>query len=673
MENHTNSLIHASSPYLLQHAHNPVNWVEWSKEAFEQAKRENKLVLISVGYSACHWCHVMERESFMSEEVAKIMNENLICIKVDREERPDVDQLYMTAVQLMKQQGGWPLNCFTLPDGRPIYGGTYFPKENWKQIILQLSDLFKNKPATVLEYAQQIEEGIATANRIIPNTIEESFDSKVLELAIQNWKKRFDFDDGGDNRAPKFLMPNNIELLLRYGVQYQDQTCLQHAHRTLQKIAFGGIYDQIGGGFSRYSVDAYWKVPHFEKMLYDNAQMLSIYAHAYQQSPSAVYKETIKQTISWLQREMLDKEGGFYSAIDADSEGEEGKFYVWKEEELKTILEEEYSWFSKYFNVNDKGYWENGNYILLRSSDFETFCEEQQLDKKKYTIKLTQAIKKLLHKRNSRVRPSTDDKMLTSWNAMTIVGLIDAGKALQNKDYIDLAIQNGNWILKNQLNPKTGELFRTRKDGKSKINGFLEDYAHVINAFIHLYEITFDDKWFENAKNLTAFTRKEFYDSQTKMFFFTGKNCELLVKKFEIEDNVIPASNSVMANNLFKLGKLLDDSELEEMAKQMLSNIYEDISDYLPAYSNWGMLAINFINNYFEIAVLGDDASGKAFTMGSYYIPNALFAGGESLIIPMLKDKKGTKEVRIYVCQKNACLSPTPSIQEAIELIRNSN
>ena len=366
MEKYTNALVNESSPYLLQHAHNPVNWVPWADDVFERAEKEGKLVLISVGYSACHWCHVMEHESFEDEEVAALMNKFFINVKVDREERPDVDQVYMTAVQLMTQKGGWPLNCFTLPDGRPIYGGTYFPKEQWMHILKSLQHTFTNELPKVQEYAKNLHEGIIASELIdIPSEKLDFEEEKLTEL-MQRWSKMFDWNDGGNSRAPKFPLPSNLNFLLDYGINAKNNKAIDHVELTLDKMALGGIYDQIGGGFSRYSVDMLWKVPHFEKMLYDNGQLLSTYSKGYRQFKKPLYKRLVSQTIDWLEREMLDESGAFFSALDADSEGVEGKFYVWKKEELDAVLSKDDTWVYDFYQVNQRGYWEEDNYILLR-------------------------------------------------------------------------------------------------------------------------------------------------------------------------------------------------------------------------------------------------------------------------------------------------------------------
>ena len=668
MAQHTNALINSNSPYLIQHAHNPVDWVEWSQEAFDQAEKEDKLVLVSIGYSACHWCHVMEHESFESEEVAKVMNKHFVCIKVDREERPDVDQVYMNAVQLMTQQGGWPLNCFTLPDKRPIYGGTYFKKDQWVNVLLKLYETYKQDKPKVLEYAKQLTEGVQVSELVEKVEVQNEFDPQVMDALIQKWKQNFDFDEGGGKRAPKFPLPNNYEFLLRYGYQNKDKTVLNHVALTLKKMAFGGIYDQLVGGFSRYSVDMIWKVPHFEKMLYDNGQLLSLYALAYQHDKNPIYADVIRQTVSWLENEMLDIEGGFFSALDADSEGVEGKFYTWTKEELTQLLGDDFEWFAEFYNVNNLGYWEHNQYILMRTETKEAFANNKGWSLDDFEAKLKSANNKLLAVREKRIRPGLDDKKLTAWNAMTIKGLALSGLALNESTYIQRAIKTGEWILKYQLK-EDGSLWRSRKSGESKIDAFLEDYAHVIDAFVALFETTFDEKWINQAKDLLAFTQKHFQDASSKLFYFSKENTELIARKMEINDNVIPASNSVMAHNLFKIGKLFHDEALVDDAKQMLTNIYDQMPQYGSGYSNWAMLALNFNLPFYELAIMGEDALSQRQQLGAHYTPNMVVAGGNDGDVPFLEDKPRKGETLFYVCENYTCKAPLKTVSEVLEVL----
>jgi uncharacterized protein YyaL (SSP411 family) len=668
MEEYTNDLIHETSPYLLQHAHNPVNWISWSDSIFEKARIENKLVLVSVGYSACHWCHVMEHECFEDEEVAELMNKFFICVKVDREERPDVDQVYMTAVQLITQKGGWPLNCFTLPDGRPIYGGTYFPKEQWMHILRSLEHTFKNDRDKAEEYAKSLHEGIINSELIAESANVESFSEEKLHELVLRWSRNFDSMEGADSRAPKFPLPSNIEFLMQYATKYRNEKVLKHVELTLDKMAMGGIYDQIGGGFSRYSVDMLWKVPHFEKMLYDNGQLLSLYSNAYKYFKKPLYKRIVYQSIEWLSREMMLKEGAFFSALDADSEGEEGKFYCWTPAELKTVLEDDYPWVKDFYNLNQRGYWEDEKYILLRDEADSVFAKKMNWSFAEFEAKIVEINQKLLDERSHRVRPGTDDKCLTSWNAMALKGLCDAYSAFGEVEFLHLAEKNGRWLVNSQLTP-TGKIYRNYKNGVSTIDGFLEDYAHVIDAFISLYQVTFDKEWIDRAADLMEYTVKNFQDDKSKMFFFTDSDTKLIARKMEINDNVIPASNSVIALNMFRLSHYYYDKKYMNNSRQMLANIYEGMEMYGAGYSNWAKLLMMFVNDYYQLAIVGSEASNVSSEMQKNYLPSVLFSGGKDLSLPVLADKKSTDEIMIYVCYDGTCLLPTNDISEAIRLV----
>ncbi len=674
---HTNALIDETSPYLLQHAHNPVNWYPWGEEALEKAQEENKLLLISVGYSACHWCHVMERESFEDTAVAKIMNEHFVSIKVDREERPDIDQVYMTAVQLMTQQGGWPLNCFALPDGRPIYGGTYFRKEQWMKVLSTLAQGYENEPEKYEDYAQKLTAGIQQSELVQVNKKEGDFTMEMLDTMVLNWSKSFDHQEGGTNRAPKFPLPNNYEFLLQYANLKKDQKLTDFVKLTLDKMAMGGIYDHVGGGFARYSTDVKWKVPHFEKMLYDNAQLISLYSKAYQLTKSPLYKKVILESVEWTEREMMSMEGGFYAALDADSEGEEGKFYIWSKPELKEILGDDFEIAKDYFNVNTKGYWEHENYILLKDEDDSDFAEKHGLSIEAMDNEIKSIKERLLIERAKRVRPGLDDKILTSWNGLMIKGLSDAYLATNEsaspadrRSFLDMAIKNANFIL-TKMRREDGGLWHSYKNGKSKINGYLEDYCFVIEGLIALYQATFEEKWLNEAKALTDYTINHFYDSKSGMFFFTSDLDEqLIVRKMEINDNVIPASNSTMAKNLFLLGKYFDNEDYLKKSKQMLKNVESNMSGYGPGYSNWASTMLYHVKPFYEIAITGTGAEKKLLELNQNYIPNRLFVGAKrESTLPLLKGKYQANETMIYVCVNKACQLPTSDVNIAKTLI----
>ena len=669
--NYTNELIHETSPYLLQYAHNPVNWQPWGEKALNQAKTENKLLLISIGYSACHWCHVMEHESFEDPEVAKIMNAYFVCIKVDREERPDVDHIYMTAVQLLTGRGGWPLNCIALPDGRPIWGGTYFQKENWIQALEAVSKFYTENPKETLEYAVKLQDGIEQ-NSLVPISVENTgIDPLFLPSLLRKWQSYFDTKNGGPHGAPKFMLPNNWQFLLRAGQEFQDKKIIDQVKLTLQKMAFGGLYDQVGGGFARYSTDEIWKVPHFEKMLYDNAQLLQLYAEAYQTDQNPLYKQVVSETIEFLKRELLSPENGFYSALDADSEGEEGKFYTWAKSDLQQFLGADYELFSEYFNVNSFGFWEHNQYILMRTEDNDSFAKKHQLSIENIEKKVQNWKSLLLKEREKRIRPGLDDKILTSWNAMTISGLISCYKAFGNPEYLELALANANF-LKQKLFDTNRHLLHSYKNNQAKISGFLDDYAFVIEAFTAIFEATGQKDWLNLAQQLTKITFQEFYDEQKSIFYFTAsQQQDLITRTIEVHDNVIPSSNSVMAKNLFRLSYLLDRPDYLETAQKMFSTVSGNMADYPSGYSNWSQLMLNLTGNHFEVAITGENAISLLNEFQKNYLPHVIFCAGKAdNDLPLLKDRYVSGKTLIYICQNNSCQLPVESIEEAMELIR---
>lgn len=669
MNTEPNSLIKASSPYLLQHAYNPVNWYEWGPEALQKAKDENKLILVSIGYSACHWCHVMERECFENHEVAEVMNQHYVCIKVDREERPDIDQIYMLAIQLMTGSGGWPLNCICLPDQRPIYGGTYFKKADWINVLLSVADMWKHEPEKAAQYADRLTDGIHNAEKIIPNVKVDEYTRTHLTEIIEPWKRYFDMVEGGYNRAPKFPLPNNWQFMLRYSHLMEDDATQISAWLTLEKMAKGGIYDHVGGGFSRYSVDGNWHVPHFEKMLYDNGQLISLYAEAFQYSRFELFKDVAEETIVWLEREMTSADGLFYSALDADSEGVEGKFYVWDKAEFDAVVGEDADLLTDYFNVTDEGNWEEEQTnILLRKFDEEEYANVKGLTVMALQQKIKAAKQNLLNERSKRVRPGLDDKCLTAWNAMAIKGLVECAGIFDNPHYYDLAKRAAEFILANLKKPDGG-LYRNFKNNKATIPGFLDDYAFLIEALITLYQYDFDEKWLEEARGLTDDVLTNFEDDASPMLFYTAANGEALIaRKHEIMDNVIPASNSVMAQNLHKLGLLYDEDRYLIKAEDMLAAVLPQIKTYGSAYSNWAIQVLETVFGINEIALTGKDLEKVKKELSKHYIPNKVTLGGTNSGLPLLKDKQSI-ETKIYICRNKVCQLPVSTVDEALNLI----
>lgn len=666
-----NRLINETSPYLLQHANNPVDWFPWCSEALEKARKENKLLLISIGYSSCHWCHVMEHESFEDVEVATIMNNHFVCIKVDREERPDIDRIYMDAVQLMNGQGGWPLNCFALPDQRPIYGGTYFRKKDWINILLSLSTFYKEKPEEAHEYAARLTEGIRNQEHILSRKERYDFSEEDLKTIFESWKKSFDYQLGGYNYAPKFPLPNNFLCLLRYAHFMQDKDVDSVVQLTLEKMAYGGIYDQLGGGFARYAVDTAWKIPHFEKMLYDNAQLIGLYAEAWRKYHNPLYKKIVYDTINFLKREMMSSESGFYSAIDADSESVEGKFYVWAQEEIAQILGDDEQLFGIYYNILKEGNWEHGTNILIRKkTDSELAsllgCSVEELMKV-----VERSTKKLMEARNKRIRPSLDDKIITSWNGLIISGLCESYKSFGEKEFLNLALKNATFIHE-KLMQKDGSIFRIYKEGKASVTGFLDDYSSVAIGFIHLYQLTFNEQWLVNAKKLVDFSIQHFYDKASGMFWYTSDFSEqLIARKQEILDQVIPSSNSMMAHALNMLSTFYDDDHYANIANQMLTNVYNTIPKHPSAYSNWISLMMNQIFPRFEVAICGKDALSKAFEFNELYLPNVLLMGTTSTSnLPLLQYKSTSDETKIFVCSNRTCQAPVTYVNDAVNKMK---
>jgi hypothetical protein len=671
----SNRLKNQSSPYLLQHAENPVDWYPWSDEALEKAKVENKLILVSIGYSACHWCHVMEHESFEDPEVAEIMNRHFVCIKVDREVRPDIDQIYMSAVQLMTGSGGWPLNCFCLPDQRPIYGGTYFRKNDWKSLLENLANFWREKPDEAVAYAVRLTEGVNQTEQLMPVNGDIVFNKSDLEAIFNNWKRTFDLVDGGYNRAPKFPLPNNWQFMLRYAHLMQDDAAHVAVRITLQKMAFGGIYDQIGGGFARYSVDGKWHVPHFEKMLYDNAQLVSLYSEAYQYTPDPIYKNIVYQSLDFVERELTSVENGFYSALDADSEGVEGKFYTFTKDEIKAILKEDEDLFCIYYQITDLGNWEEENTnILMRGMEDSELATQLGLSLDELSDKISKANKKLLAARSERIRPGLDNKILASWNGMMLKAYTDAyrvfgqpeflAKAKRSADFIQSKLIDGNEIRR---------VYSSTNSSDEWAGAFLDDYAFVIDGLIGLYEVSFDESILFKAKLLTDYSISEFYDTKSGMFFYTPNSAEqLIARKQEIMDNVIPSSNSVMANNLYKLGHFFEEQNYLDISLSMLRNVHPHIKSYGSAYSNWAILLLNNVFGLYEIAITGINSEEKRREMEKYYIPNKILLGGTSGTLPLLKHKFDA-ETKIYVCRNKTCLIPVKEALDAFKQIDNPN
>ena len=651
---YTNQLIYESSPYLLQHAHNPVNWQAWHDAAWQKAKGEDKLVIVSIGYSACHWCHVMEHESFENTTIAKIMNDNYVNIKVDREERPDVDQIYMDACQLITGSGGWPLNAIVLPDGRPLYVGTYFPKENWKQVLEYFVDYWKNHKDEAYERAAQLTNGIRAMD-IIEVIPQSDFTEDDRLQIFEKMNAAIDYVKGGRSGAPKFPMPVNYQYLLQNYYYTHNNTALKAVTVTLNNMMDGGIYDHVGGGFARYSVDADWEIPHFEKMLYDNAQLVSLYSQTYRVTHNERYKEVVYETLDFISREMTDKSGGIYSALDADSEGEEGKYYVWGYDELSKILGADFNAFNEVFNVSIHGNFEGLN-NLTRTGKSDAI--NNNIPKWKA---------KLLAERSKKVAPGLDDKILTSWNALMLKGYIDAYNTFGEQRFLDSALSVARFLEHNMLQPD-GSVKRNYKNGKTTISGFLDDYSFTCEAFIALYETTFNEHWLSISKQLANHAIQHFYNFQTGLFFYTSVNdAPLIARKTETSDNVIPSSNSSMAKALYHLGLLFDNDDYLQKSVKAINAIKANVIQHPSFYANWAILSNWLISKPFEVAIVGPDFMDVRNKMSEKYLPNCIYTGsaGDS-DLPLLQGKYKTGETLIYVCKNKTCQLPVTLVNEAL-------
>ncbi|WP_420402175.1 thioredoxin domain-containing protein [Flagellimonas sp.] len=674
---HTNALINETSPYLLQHAHNPVNWEAWRPEVLERAKKEDKPLLISIGYSSCHWCHVMEKECFEDEEVAQMMNDNFINIKIDREERPDVDQIYMDAITMMSGNGGWPLNIVALPDGRPFWGATYVPKDNWIKSLQQLIDLYQNDKSRIVKYATDLSNGINAINLVEHKPDSGLFTMEQLDASVENWARHFDNFLGGYKRAPKFMMPNNWDFLMHYAETNNKPELMEQVDVTLRRIAFGGVFDHVGGGFSRYAVDTKWHVPHFEKMLYDNGPMTSLYARAYAVTKNELYLDVVERTIAFVQEELLDENGGFYSSLDADSldengELEEGAYYVWTKEQLGQLLGADFEVFKDYYNINSYGLWEHGNYVLIRDKEDAEIAEKHNISVEELKQKMQNAQQILKKERAKRSKPRLDDKILTSWNGLMLSGLIDAHRYLGNQEYLDMALKNAEFLEKEMIKDDYS-LFRNHKDGKSDIDAFLEDYAIISEAFLSLYEVTFDEKWLNHSKKLVEYAKVHFLDPKSGMFFYTSDaDTSLIRRSIETVDKEISSSNSIMAKNLLKFHKLYPDEGYGDMAKQMLKNVQDDFVESAQGYANWMNLVLFENQNFYEIAVVGENYKTLGKEISKTYIPNSILVGSaKDGPVELLTNRYAEGETFVYVCIEGTCKLPVQTADKAVALINN--
>ncbi len=703
---HTNELSNSSSPYLQQHAHNPVDWKPWGDDAFQQAEKEGKLVFISIGYSACHWCHVMEHETFEDEEAAEYINEHFVSIKVDREERPDVDAVYMNAVQLMTGRGGWPLNCVALADGRPIFGGTYFHKSQFIERLQNIIKIKENDYHKLVDYATQLSEGVASSDLIIApveglakeagggvwSKSERNKLGSEIDERVDNWRMSWDRDMGLSKGAPKFPVPTNLNFLLHYGTVRKDNDALAQVKLTLDNMARGGIYDQAGGGFARYSTDKDWKIPHFEKMLYDNAQLITTYCNAYKVFSEPRYKEVVLGTIDFIYSELDDPSGGFRSALDADSDGVEGKYYVWDEEALDLALsKKDLEVALMVYDINGMSYWEHGNSVLMSWESDEALAEKVGLNTKEFRENIQRINKVLSNYRDGkdakgkadhepRVKPGLDDKVLISWTALTVSALCNAYRTFGGENHLNRAEKALNFILV-KARKSDGSLFHVyHKKNEAYINGFLEDYAFTIAACLDMYESTFNPKWLIEARALIMISFDKFYDTKTGVFWYTSNDeNELFAKKQENDDSVIPSSNSTMADNLFRLGRYDTKFNLIERSDRMLLSAWEN-SQNIRRATNWGQVLLKRTLPFYEVAISENDIEKSIIArqeLDLKYHPQIVLAGGGNItgqpgFLEGKYDQSKNSELptRFFICEEGACNLPLESLHKVNNLLK---
>jgi uncharacterized protein len=688
MPNHfTNTLINETSKYLLQHAHNPVNWYAWGNEALQKAKTENKIILVSIGYAACHWCHVMEKESFENEAVANLMNHHFINIKIDREERPDLDHIYMEAVQTLTGSGGWPLNVFLTPDAKPFYGGTYFPpvpahgRASWTNVLQSISQSWQQKSEDILAQANNVTNHILQANQFghsenLTQKNEAIFTKINCDIIFENIIKNADKQWGGFGNAPKFPQTFTIQYLLQYYHFTKNETALLQATLSLDKMLQGGIYDHIAGGLARYSTDKEWLAPHFEKMLYDNALLVNVLCDAYQITKNKQYKIAIQQIIHFVKTELMHANGGFFAALDADTEGEEGKYYVWQKAEVATILGQDADLFCAFFDVSEQGNWEHKN-ILRTLTPAHLFVTTHQLNLNEFEIKMQQCLQKLATQRNKRIKPLLDDKVILGWNALMITALCKAASALNDETYRQLAENSfaSLWKIFKQ-NSNTVAMHHTATNGIAKYPAFLDDYAYLIQACIGLQEITSDTTYINKANELCEFVIDNFIEIENGLFFYTHKNqADIILRKKEVYDGAVPSGNSIMVQNLFYLSTIYNNNNFASIANAMLSKLSDAIIKYPSSFAIWGNSILSQSFGVEEVAIIGVNYQQMRNQLLEQYLPNKVLMGSvsEDNSFAMLAGKTTQANTLIYHCKNKTCNAPIPTIEKLFHLLSTNN
>jgi len=675
-----NKLISETSPYLLQHAHNPVEWYPWGEEALAKARAEDKPIFLSIGYAACHWCHVMAHESFENDRIAALMNEYYVNVKVDREERPDLDSIYMDAVVSMTGHGGWPMSVFLAPDGKPFYGGTYFPPTGrggmpaFPEVLEGVHDAWINRRETVLKGGSDIVDHIRQ-NDVTAAIGADALTPDTLKRAVEALWSQFDWRDAGWGSAPKFPQPMAIEFLLRHHRRTGDPLALEMATKTLDVMMRGGIYDQLGGGFHRYSTDALWLVPHFEKMLYDNSQLARAYLHAWQVTGKPEYRRCVEEILDYVLREMTDTSGGFYSTQDADSEGEEGRFFVWEEAEVDSVLGDDAPLFKKMYGVTMRGNFEGKN-ILSIVSDVETLARKHDLSVAEAEAKLAAARKRLFDAREKRVHPGLDDKVLSGWNGLMLAAFAEAARFLNRDDYRAAAVANAEFLWREMSTPgRAGRLYRSWRRGKAKLNGYLEDYAAVAEGLLTLYETTFEGRWFNAARELTE-TMIAHFANPGGGFFDTSDDHESLVfRPKSVQDNAVPCGNSLAVTVLLKLAALTAETRNADMAEKILRHIQPILARYPTGFGQWLVASSFALGGVREIAIVGDpngdDTKAMLSVLWGAFRPFQVTAvGGVDSLVPLLHDRaKIDGKATAYVCEHFACRRPVTEVEEFRKLL----
>ena len=668
-----NKLANEKSLYLKQHATNPVNWYPWGNQALDSAKNSDKLLLISVGYSSCHWCHVMEEESFTDNDVAQVMNSNFVNIKVDREERPDLDEIYMKALVLMTGSGGWPMNIIALPDGTPIWGGTYVPKTQWIQVLNQVSGFYKTRKPDVLEYANSVREGVKKEALVKPSPRNETYST---DLQIELAEKAFKYSDkinGGIGNGQKFPLPSMLNFFLRFSNEYSNQDMKDFVYTTLMKISRGGINDRIDGGFHRYTVDNTWHIPHFEKMLYDNAQLLSIYSNAFKVFKDERFKSELYNIHRFLESKMTGEDNLIYSSISADTNYKdgtksEGDFYVWEAEELKKILKDDFKWVSEYYNINQTGYWENDRYVFYQTISDKEYCEKQGVNLTQFNKKLNRVNSLLKIEREKRVHPIIDSKIIFSWNALTIRGLVDSYKTTKDPVFLNKALLINNSLSKKMIDKN---IIQHTSSSAAEVL-FFEDYSYYIDALIGLYEITFDQKYLQFADELVVFSNEKFKEESGFYRFSTNQENLFADSLINLQDGVTPSANSVMNFNLFRLGHFNGNKNYLSQSKTMINNVSEVIKERVTDHLLWLNNSHNYSQKFYEIAISGKNALVKANELMEKYLPNTITAASDTETnFYLLKDRYFEDETYIYVCVDNTCKFPVTSVTEALGLMKD--